>query len=69
MTMTLKRYIVFVAGDDYYPKGGWSDFRNDFDNEIHAIGYAQGLVSNNGLTWAQVVDLKTLTVKYFECEA
>jgi hypothetical protein len=28
--MGLKRYLVF-AFDEYYPDGGWNDFRGDFD--------------------------------------
>lgn len=26
----MKRFILF-AGDDYYPHGGWQDFRGFFD--------------------------------------
>ena len=26
----MKRFILF-AGDDYYPQGGWGDFRGFFD--------------------------------------
>lgn len=32
----MKRYLAF-AGDNYYPDGGWEDFRGDFDTCEEAV--------------------------------
>ena len=32
----MKRYLLF-AFDDYYPTGGWNDFRGSFDTAIEAF--------------------------------
>lgn len=36
----MKRYHLFVF-DQYYPRGGWSDFVNDFDELSDAIAIGQ----------------------------
>ena len=38
----MKRYLVF-AYDNYYPSGGWNDFRRAFDSLDEARAYAQAL--------------------------
>lgn len=55
----MKRYLVF-AGMTYYPGGGWTDFKGDFDDEGAAIEFARGHVNakagHPNEPWAQVVD-------------
>ena len=34
----LKRYLLFMY-DNYYPSGGWSDFRGDFDTVEEAYAF------------------------------
>jgi hypothetical protein len=36
--MPLKRYLLFDY-DDYYPSGGWHDFRQSFDSVVEAEAY------------------------------
>lgn len=52
----MKRYLVF-AGDDYYPSGGWNDFRDDFDDIDAAKTEARRLLSR--YSWVQLIDLVT----------
>lgn len=61
----MERYFVF-AGDDYYPSGGWSDYREAFDELPAAIEYADKLVAGFQMAsgrfvrfdWAEVVDVQ-----------
>lgn len=54
MSEKLKRYLVFT-GSNYYPVGGWDDFKGSFDNQEEAIAFA----INRKDSWWQVVDLET----------
>ena len=45
----MKRYALFT-GDDYYPRGGWDDFKGSFDTVEDALAAPRG-------EWFQVVDL------------
>jgi hypothetical protein len=48
----VKRFVIF-AGDQYYPDGGWSDYRSSYatlDEARHAI---------TPRDWWQIVDLET----------
>jgi hypothetical protein len=47
----MKRYLVF-DGDHYYPCGGWSDFRMDFDT----LEEARASTTKTGFGWWQIVD-------------
>jgi menaquinone-dependent protoporphyrinogen IX oxidase len=49
----MKRYLLF-AGEDYYPRGGWSDFIGDFDTIDEAKNYKIEYID-----WIQIVDLET----------
>ncbi len=51
----MKRYLVF-AFNNYYPKGGWEDFQDSFDDLSSAHTFAFRL----GSEWCnvQVVDLE-----------
>ena len=49
----MKRYLVF-AFDQYYPCGGWSDFKGDFDYHGDALALANRLKRDND--YVSVVD-------------
>lgn len=53
----MKRYAVF-ANDDYYPSGGWGDFRNWFDSPEDAVAAAAEFERKHGY-WSHIVDLET----------
>lgn len=53
-------YAVF-AGNDYYPIGGWSDYRGAYEDAQAAVDIAEALVKGRE-EWAEVVDLIALTV-------
>lgn len=62
----MKRYIVF-AGYNYYPRGGWRDFKDSFKTEAEAIETAKAYVlcsipGNNRVDWSHIVDLKLQTI-------
>ena len=45
----VKRFVVF-SGDQYYPDGGWSDFKSSHDTLNEALSTARG-------DWWHIVDL------------
>jgi len=50
----MNRYLLF-SGDDYYPSGGWQDFRGDFETIEKAKEHF--LVDKDGnRDWMHVVD-------------
>lgn len=49
------RFLVF-AGSDYYPSGGWEDFKGAYPSEYLAIE-AIARLDLDSMSWAQVVDL------------
>lgn len=51
----MKRYLLF-AGFDYYPLGGWDDFKGDFDTKESALVYCTSEIHSD---WFQVVDTET----------
>jgi hypothetical protein len=53
----VKRFLLF-AGDEYYSRGGWSDFKGSFDSIIGAVRE----VDSCGSEWYQVVDSVTGTI-------
>lgn len=53
----IKRYALF-AGEDYYPAGGWKDFRGSYDTREEAEAAMQSLALDF-LEWFQIVDLQT----------
>lgn len=58
--MRMKRYLVF-AGQEYYPGGGWMDFRGAFDELQDALVLAKSTVTGElSLDWVQVVDLQEM---------
>jgi hypothetical protein len=57
-TMNEKPFLLF-AGSDYYPSGGWNDYRSAHATEEAAAMAAQDLMKY-GCDWWQVVDVRTL---------
>ena len=55
---TPRRYCVF-AGADYYPAGGWHDFRLSRDTLREAVQAAERLIEDQSLqcSWWQVFDM------------
>lgn len=49
----MNRYLVF-AGDQYYPQGGWDDFRGSFEDLHEAIDRI-----DLNAEWWHIVDLET----------
>jgi len=47
----MKRFLLF-GGDQYYPQGGWQDFKGDFTTEKDALREA----AQWGWDWYQIVD-------------
>lgn len=41
----MRRYLVF-AGESYYPRGGWGDFRSDWNKLDFAIEAGTALLQN-----------------------
>jgi cellobiose phosphorylase len=52
----MKRYIVF-SGDNYYPIGGWEDFKDSFNTLEEAREY-----QSNMPDWFHIVDLQTMEI-------
>ena len=51
--MALKRYLLF-AGMQYYPEGGWSDFKGAFDSPEDARSFL-----DDDWDWFEIVDRTT----------
>ena len=50
----MKRYLVFGI-DYYYPGGGWSDYKKDFDDLQKAISFGYDLAEDS----FEVIDTET----------
>jgi len=48
----MKRYLVF-AGSNFYPNGGWRDFKAGFDTQDEASDFIMNL---DGIDWWQIAD-------------
>lgn len=48
----MKRYALF-AGHNYYPCGGWDDFKGSFDTPEEALA----LYKTGNHEWGHIVDL------------
>jgi hypothetical protein len=54
----MKRYLLF-AGDDYYPQGGFIDFKKDFDTFKEALDYYdKEVLIPDSCDWAHIYDLE-----------
>lgn len=54
----MKRFLMF-AGSNYYPAGGWDDFRGAFDTSEEAFAEARWRF-NMDFEWFHVVDTETM---------
>jgi hypothetical protein len=54
------RYLVF-AGANYYPSGGWNDYKESFTELHDAVAHAECKIGARG-DWSHVVDLETMEV-------
>jgi hypothetical protein len=59
----VKRYLLFTY-EDYYPGGGWSDFRGSFDTPEDAM---EAAVTTDD-TYAELIDRETLQEVEFKYE-
>ena len=55
---SLKRFAVF-SGDQFYPNGGWRDFRSSYATIKAARQAAEGNKSLIPGDWIQIIDLRT----------
>lgn len=51
----MKRFLLF-AGSNFYPEGGWRDFRGSFDTVAEAQNAACALAEEFGIDWHHIVD-------------
>ena len=51
----MRRFLLF-AGMQYYPFGGWSDFRGAYDTLIEALS------AQRSGDWWQVVDTESMSI-------
>lgn len=56
------KYYVFM-GFDYYPLGGWDDFKGEFESGVEALKYIAGLEYGSREEWAQIVYDKKIIIK------
>lgn len=49
----MKKYLLFY-GDQYYPDGGWSDFKGDFDTTEECLKNVAKIKPD----WYEIVDIK-----------
>lgn len=60
----MKRFLLF-AGHNYYPSGGWNDFRSDHETAETADEVGHDLISrcvsfgSPAYDWYEVVDTET----------
>lgn len=57
----MKRYLLFV-GEPFYPRGGWHDFRGDFDSVDDGVATGRELKDSPDFIagrWWHVVDTDT----------
>lgn len=53
-----KKYFLF-AGYNYYPSGGWRDYKGTYDTEVECYKFL--LSSNDNYDWYHIVDTETMT--------
>lgn len=57
----MKKYLIF-GGDQYYPRGGWSDFIKDFETLESALDYIARLDSS--VDWIHIVNTSSGRVEW-----
>lgn len=60
----LKRFLAF-AGEEYYPEGGWRDFKGDF-NDFES---AKSLLLEEKNDWAQIFDTEAQKIVWTETDS
>ena len=55
----MKRFLLF-AGEEYYPSGGWYDFRGAFDTVEEAKLAVFKLRGCENGYWSQIIDTETM---------
>lgn len=61
----LKRFLVFM-GSEYYPCGGWLDFKGDFASIDEAKSFILNGENDWALNWAQIFDTETRKIVWTE---
>jgi hypothetical protein len=58
----MKRFLLF-AGYDYYPHGGWNDFKGAFDTiEEAQTAFTKFIQEDSGFTWGHILDTSKVKV-------
>jgi len=61
ITPKLKRFLAF-CGRNYYPNGGWDDFKGDFEE----FESAKSFLLEKDNDWAQIFDTETKKIIWTE---
>ena len=59
--MNLKRFLLF-SGMNYYPAGGWEDFKASFDIKGDAMVSGDSFKNED---WFEIVDIQTGEIVYY----
>lgn len=60
----LKRFLTF-CGRNYYPSGGWDDFKGDFEE----LESAKSFLLEKDNDWAQIFDTETQKIVWTEADS
>lgn len=63
----LKQFLLF-SYYDYYPLGGFDDFKKDFNSHEEAFNYIKNTYEEGQYDEYQIVDLKGGKIKYYDTE-
>jgi hypothetical protein len=64
----VKDFALF-AGEDYYPNGGWGDFKGVFETEDLAKEHYSLILSRESIlvdSWAEIVNLQIMASIWFK---
>lgn len=50
----MAEFLVF-CGNEYYPNGGWNDYKGGFDSIEEAIEFCEKIMKDEHFDWGQVV--------------
>lgn len=56
--------FMLFAGQNFYPGGGWNDFRGNFDTIHEAISGYIALTQTETVQWGHVVSTHTMAVEW-----
>jgi len=57
----MKQYLLF-SFDNYYPSGGFNDYKKDFDSHEEALSYIKETYESWHYDFYQIVDMKSGTM-------